>query len=105
MSTDSRVSGKSVVLRLATTADDPGLRRLAQLDSRTVPGGQLLVAEVNGDLRAAYSALEHAAIADPFQPSAHLIELLEAHAWRRSPSREPAPGGLRGLARRAPWPA
>lgn len=105
MSIGSPVSAESVVLRLATIADGPGLRRLAELDSCPLPAGQLLIGEVNGDLRAAYSALEHAAIADPFQPSAHLIELLEAHAWRRSPSREPAPDGLRGLARRAPWPA
>ena len=105
MSTRSHDQVESVVLRLATVADDPALRRLAELDSRPLPQGQLMIAEVDGELRAAYSALERSGLADPFRPTAHLVELLGAHATQREPATRAAPWRVLGVARRAPWPA
>jgi hypothetical protein len=51
--------------------------RLSELDGRRVPFGQMLVAEVGGDLLAARSLTTGESIADPFRPTAHLVELLE----------------------------
>ena len=70
---------QSIVLRHATTADEQPLRDLAALDSRTLPSGPFLVAEVEGQPHAALSLSDGAAIADPFKPTAELVELLRAH--------------------------
>ena len=60
----------TVVIRAARGSDGPALRRLAELDSRPVPAGELLIAESG------------ARIADPFRRSAALLDLLEVHATR-----------------------
>ena len=46
-------SAEDVTLRLCTVQDDPALERLAQLESRELPDGRLVVAEVDGELVAA----------------------------------------------------
>jgi hypothetical protein len=63
-------------------ADDYGdLARLAALDSvPAVPPRPLLIAEVDGTLRAALSLRDGSQISDPFFPSARLVALLRAHA-------------------------
>jgi hypothetical protein len=105
MSSTSRKLSDNVVLRFAGARDDVSLRRLAELDSTTVPPGRLLLAEVDGALRAAYSPEHGAVIADPFHPTAHLIALLQAHGHAAAqPPRRPAPAAD-PLRRRAPWPA
>ena len=68
----------TVVIRLATAADVDDLRRLAALDSARALLGTVLVAQSDGEIRAAYSVDEERAIADPFLPSAGLVELLRA---------------------------
>ena len=70
----------TVVIRIATPADRDDLRRLAALDSSRVPDGTLLLAQADGEIRAAYSVDEQRAIADPFLASAGLVELLKARA-------------------------
>jgi hypothetical protein len=45
-----------------------------------VPAQPILVAEVDGDLRAALSMVDGAVIADPFHRTAPLVELLAARA-------------------------
>lgn len=70
----------SVVIRPTTPADTRAVERLAQLDSARVPAGELLLAEVGGELRAALSLRERAAIADPFAETAGLVALLRARA-------------------------
>ena len=60
----------TVVIRVATPADLDDLRRLAALDSARALLGTLLVAESDGEIRAAYSVDEGRAIADPFVPTA-----------------------------------
>jgi hypothetical protein len=68
----------TVVIRLATAADVDALRRLAALDSARALLGTVLVAQSGGEIRAAYSVEQDRAIADPFVPSAGLVELLKA---------------------------
>jgi hypothetical protein len=70
----------SVSIRLARPSDLPALRRLAGRDSRPLPGGELLVALVEGDVRAALSLRSGEAVADPFHPTAALVELLRMRA-------------------------
>ena len=60
--------------------EEPGVLRIATLDSTRVPAAPLLVAEVNGQVRAAVSIEDGRAIADPFHPTSDLLELLRTHA-------------------------
>jgi hypothetical protein len=87
-------------IRRADLADLAALDRLAALDSKSAPSGDVLVAEVAGELWAALEIGSDTAVADPFRPSAQLVELLRVHA--RS-ERRPAP--RRSLARLLPRPA
>lgn len=70
----------TVTIRLARPQDGRQLQRVAQLDSATVPVGELLVAESDGRLLAAVSLGDARTIADPFTPTADLVELLLARA-------------------------
>jgi hypothetical protein len=70
----------AIELRPASCADAGALERLAELDSARVPDGALLVAESAGALRAAISLETGEAIADPFTPTAHVVDALRAHA-------------------------
>jgi len=71
--------------------DEPALRRLAELDSRRVPAGEVLVAAVGGELVAALSVDGTAAIADPFRPTLGLVRLLGVRAAQlRRAADEPA---------------
>jgi hypothetical protein len=70
----------SLVLRPATSADSAELERLAALDSARPLAGEVLVAYAGGELRAALSLETGRSVADPFWPSADLVELLEAAA-------------------------
>jgi hypothetical protein len=65
-----------ITIRPAATGDDEAVARLAAVDSAQVPTAPLLVAEVNGELRAAVSLSDGRAIADPFRPTADLVALL-----------------------------
>jgi hypothetical protein len=69
-------SHTSQLIRLAGPADGPEIERLAQLEGRRIEG-ELLVAEVEGELRAAVAVEDGASIADPFRSTAHLVEMLE----------------------------
>src|SRR2546423_11208726 len=71
--------GIGITVRFAYPDDTAALRRLATLDSKTVPAGPLLVAEVAGELWAAVSIADTARpIADPFRYTAELVALLQA---------------------------
>jgi hypothetical protein len=71
-----------IIIRLAHDDDVPALRRLAQLDGARLPDGELLVAEVGGELRAALRIADRAYVADPFFPSRPLVSLLDVRARR-----------------------
>ena len=70
---------QSIILRHATTADEQPLRDLAAVDSQALPAGPFLVAEVDGRAYAALSLSDGSAIADPFEPTAELVDLLRTH--------------------------
>ncbi|MEA2321133.1 MAG: hypothetical protein QOD81_983 [Solirubrobacteraceae bacterium] len=67
-------------IRVADPDDAVALQRLAALDSRPLPPGRLLVAEVDGELWAAVSLQDARDIADPFRPSGELVLLLHERA-------------------------
>lgn len=70
----------AVTIRLARRADEPALRRLAELDSRRVPDGEVLVAVLGDELVAARSIDGAGVVADPFLPTSGLLALLDVRA-------------------------
>ena len=77
-----------LVLRRSTSQDAAVLTRLAQLDGAPRPVGAVLVAELDGEILAAAPFDGGRAIADPFRPTAELVELLKARlAVKGAPSR------------------
>lgn len=68
----------SVTLRFGFPDDAAGLARLAELDSARPPDDPVLLAEVDGKLRAALSLRDGAVTADPFHSTGALVELLRA---------------------------
>ena len=80
--TDSPLDTASdaVVLRRAQASDTRALRRLADLDDSSPLAGAALVAERDGQLRAAISLHSGRAIADPFHLTTDLVALLRARA-------------------------
>jgi hypothetical protein len=69
-----------IVIRLARPTDATELRRLAQRDSADPPPSPALVAEVGGRIRAALGLDGETTIADPFESTAAVVELLRLRA-------------------------
>ena len=98
----------NVTLRVAAAGDARRVQTLAELDSARVPSGPVLIAEVDGHLRAALPLDGGAPIANPFHRTADVVELLRTRAaqlagperrrWRR---RGPLPTTLSALERRS----
>lgn len=75
-----------LTIRPAYADDYEALAKLAALDSSDgVPPRPLLIAEVDGILRAALSLRDDSQISDPFFPSARLLTVLRAHAAAGQP--------------------
>jgi len=74
------IAGSSLVIRAAEEGDSEPIARIAQLDSATVPAGDLLVAELGGEIVAILPLGGGRAIADPFRRSADAVELLHQRA-------------------------
>ncbi|MEA2321688.1 MAG: hypothetical protein QOD81_1538 [Solirubrobacteraceae bacterium] len=72
----------AITIRAAVAEDDQALRRLAQLDGARLPHGHIVVAEVDGEMRAAMRVADRAYISDPFYPSRDLVALLDVRARR-----------------------
>ena len=70
----------TIEIRPERPDDGPALTRLGQLDSACVPPAPLLLGVEGGQLRAAISLATGEAIADPFVPTARLVELLRTQA-------------------------
>ncbi len=70
--------------------EEPGVLRIAALDSARVPVAPLLVAEVDGQVRVVLSIDDGTTIADPFHPTRDLVELLRTHATRIERFRRPS---------------
>ena len=77
-----------VLVRPARSIDADSLAVLASLDSARPLTGDVLIAVSGGDIAAAMSLDTGAVIADPFQPTAHLVELLRTAA-HPAPRRRP----------------
>jgi len=69
----------SITIRRAHP-EEPGVLRIAALDSTRVPAAPLLVAEVDGQVRTALSLEDGGPIADPVYPTRDLLDLLRIHA-------------------------
>ena len=77
MTASTRSRGmNTVTVRPYLPNDRPSVWRLAALDDRRVPAEPLVLAETNGRLVAAVSRRTGEAVADPFEPTAHLVEML-----------------------------
>ena len=90
----------TIQIRAATAADGRALMRLAALDSSSMPFGPTLLAEVDGEPKAALALREDRAIADPFSPTSDLVALLRMHGATLAETQErsvasPAFGRLR----------
>jgi hypothetical protein len=76
------MTNTALTIRRATAADAFALRRLAAIDSASPPTGEVLLAEMDSELWAAVAVETGDAIADPFRPSADLVDLLRFRAER-----------------------
>ena len=66
----------AITVRPYLPDDRRSLERLAALDDRRVPAQPVVLAEADGRLVAALSRRTGEAVADPFEPTAHLVEML-----------------------------
>jgi hypothetical protein len=82
--------GLRLVLRRSSAEDEQALARLARLDSAPRPRSEMLVAEVDDVIVAAIPLAGGPAIADPFRPTADVVEILQARAALLA-GRRPAP--------------
>ena len=83
----------NITVRRAASADRGDLARLAALDSASPPTGPVLVAEADSRMIAALPIGSGRPIADPFEPTAEVVALLELRAAQLAERRE----GRRGL--------
>ena len=88
----------SVTIRRAGAADGESLVRLAGLDSKRLPTGNFLIAEVDGEEWAAVELESGDVLADPFRPTANVAALLRMRAARIRELESPAQVPKQGLA-------
>jgi hypothetical protein len=82
----------SVTIRHIGPGDVEALRRLSAMDSKRQPTGEILVADVGGELWAATSVNDRHTVADPFHPTRELVSLLDERARQlRDAGRRRAP--------------
>jgi hypothetical protein len=65
-----------ITIRKSTDSDASDLRRLAELDSTRPLSGPALLAEHRGHPVAAVGLSDRRSIADPFLPTANVVEML-----------------------------
>ena len=71
---------QGLTLRIATSADAPAIERLAKLDESRPPVAPVLLGVLMQRPVAAVSLADGCVIADPFTPTAELVELLRVRA-------------------------
>ena len=83
-----------IAIRRATDADRRALEDLAVLDGTRLWTGDTLLAQVEDETQAAIHVASGATIADPFRPTADLVELLRlrARSLRDAQLRDCRPG-------------
>jgi hypothetical protein len=70
-----------ILIRYSGLGDERALERLAALDSRPLPRGSFLLAEIGGELVAAAPIdVDADLLKNPFRPTANLRELLTLQA-------------------------
>ena len=74
----------SLLIRPASLLDDAAVARLSALDSHAPLRGTVLLADVNGESVAALDLDTGEQVADPFRPTAHVVEALRTYARRTS---------------------
>jgi hypothetical protein len=82
----SQIDTAPITIRPAHEGDQPTLAALAALDSAEIPSAPVLIAELDGEPRAALSLSDDSVIADPFFLTDHLVELMRSHAARTAPA-------------------
>ena len=71
---------QGLTLRLATAADQRALARLAELEQSPRPAAPVLLGELMQRPVAALSLRDGSVIADPFTPTADVVELMRMRA-------------------------
>lgn len=66
----------NIVIRLARPEDTAALRRLGDLEGRTLPAGDVLVAAIDGRILAAVGMTAGDVVSDPFEHTAKLVARL-----------------------------
>ena len=100
----SHISRSEVTVRRAHVGDEAALARLAALDGARPPVGEVLVAEADARLLAALPVGSGRPIADPFEPTAELVSLLQLRAAQlaEEPRRRGVGDRVRALLRMRP---
>jgi hypothetical protein len=83
----SPIFWEGLTLRLATSADRPALAHLAELEQASRPPEPVLLGVVMQRPIAALSLSDGSVLADPFAPTAELVELLRLRARQLSAHR------------------
>ncbi len=96
MTNDEIQKLSGVTIRRLGAADTPVVLRLVELDSKDVPEGDLLGAEIEGRLVAVAPISGGETVADPFSRTSELRALLELRAAQLR-NRSPRPSRLGGL--------
>jgi len=93
-----------MTVRRAVSSDRSELERLAALDSARRPTGSVLVAEADSRMLAALPLGSGRPIADPFEPTAAIVALLELRAeqLKAAPRRRRLTERMRSLIRPRP---
>jgi hypothetical protein len=92
---------QNITVRRSTSGDEGAIARLAALDSGRPPRGPALIAEADSRMLAALPLGSGRALADPFQPTAEIVALLELRRAQieSADSGTPERRGLRRLLR------
>lgn len=72
--------GAEIAIRVAQAHDDEALRDLEELDGHALTAGAHLVAEMGGVPVAAIAVDDESVVADPFAPTASVVDLLRVRA-------------------------
>jgi hypothetical protein len=85
----------AITIRHSREEDRVPIARLAALDDRPVPRGQVLLAFVEGELRAALPLGRGELVADPFHLTQQIVDLLRFRAGQEleAGERRPDPAG------------
>jgi hypothetical protein len=86
-----------VTIRWSTPEDIASVREIADLDSRRLPSGSCLVAELGDEMVAVLSIETGDVAANPFRHTAHAVVLLRVRAKQLKVTRRSLRAGLRRL--------